>query len=1091
MNLNSDCERTIRLLQETVGMLCKNSVHFNAELKVQGLLAITVDAVKIFAVQINDIYEFSSIETSGQTPGKKRPANSPGFAVPPPQKRMLALPPPHAVVSPSSRMPGGPSNSFAQPENKMLASPGRAQNNQMAVVLRSPQSATNARGRGMASNRRPARFMGSVRGMNAARGRGMMMMANRGTRQPQMMRGGIAGRGRQLFGGPVGAVRKAHGSGLVRMSRPRGRGGVMSHSMVGSQTASSMQASPAGMRSGQNASSGLRGGTLRSRGGPLRGRGGPLRGRGSGTPRSFISSSVASSDFKPDVSSGPESANSNVSGCTALVVRNTSTALVPSPSKGIQSPSMAIRSPSMGIRSPSMAIRSPSTIMRPASAKIRSPSAMMRSPTGMRPTGMRPASAVMQSTSGKMRPPPAKMMPPNAVIRSPSTVLRSPSNPIANRPRGNVVSPTRPRPPAQLNQMPSPIHSSNVRMPNAMQNRSPMPGGIVQQNQGVTSAIVSTSSLGSPRPNMLQMPSLSFQHSLGSTNSPQSFNLNLTNAKQILPSPGVQISSHLPANSAPNSPAQLGVAPSSQKVTNVHRSLFGSDQTPSSPQQMIRHQINQSLNAVRQATSLCTTPVASPNRTNSSATTNPLRLNTPIKFEPPVSISSPSSLSAQQQAFLLETMKRAKSKQTTSNVIQTSTNPQILTSQSVHVSSQQPGSNSFIPINLCNSPLRQFSLPPQSGFQVLGQPQYSSQSPGGLQLVQVQLPVQPQQSFFPLQIPQFMTPQPIVIPLSPAAPKPIEIVPIGSPAPATSSWRESQQQAHQQPMVQIPHQQQQPRQMNTQVQQQHPQQQPNLQILQQHQQPKTQISMQQGQQQRQPKGQISGQQQLQQQPKGQIFRAATTAATATIKCSADFRAATTTAATTIKCSADFNAATTTTTEGAATTTAAAATKGADFSATTRAATTKGKGADFRAATTTAATATEGTNFNAAAAAAATKRAATTAAATKIDCSAADFTTATTTAVTTTTLATAATADATAADDATKTTTTTNSTASEAATSEFRSDAPSQEGSKTAQRLFIARQEIFLCRSCRPRSLRPAAGCKTEGSSSRNQPASSG
>lgn len=54
MKMKPDQERVQTLLKDTVVLLCKNGLCFNAELKVQGLLGITLDGGDVFLVQIDE-----------------------------------------------------------------------------------------------------------------------------------------------------------------------------------------------------------------------------------------------------------------------------------------------------------------------------------------------------------------------------------------------------------------------------------------------------------------------------------------------------------------------------------------------------------------------------------------------------------------------------------------------------------------------------------------------------------------------------------------------------------------------------------------------------------------------------------------------------------------------------------------------------------------------------------------------------------------------------------------------------------------------------------------------------------------------------
>ena len=55
--MKADQERVKTLLTDTVSLLCKNGLQFSKELKVQGLLGITLDNDDVFVVHINEIFE--------------------------------------------------------------------------------------------------------------------------------------------------------------------------------------------------------------------------------------------------------------------------------------------------------------------------------------------------------------------------------------------------------------------------------------------------------------------------------------------------------------------------------------------------------------------------------------------------------------------------------------------------------------------------------------------------------------------------------------------------------------------------------------------------------------------------------------------------------------------------------------------------------------------------------------------------------------------------------------------------------------------------------------------------------------------------
>ena len=55
MKLKPDQERVRTLLTDTVTLLCKNGLQFEKNIKVQGLLGITLDDDDVFVVHINEL----------------------------------------------------------------------------------------------------------------------------------------------------------------------------------------------------------------------------------------------------------------------------------------------------------------------------------------------------------------------------------------------------------------------------------------------------------------------------------------------------------------------------------------------------------------------------------------------------------------------------------------------------------------------------------------------------------------------------------------------------------------------------------------------------------------------------------------------------------------------------------------------------------------------------------------------------------------------------------------------------------------------------------------------------------------------------
>jgi len=54
--MKADQERVKVLLTDTVTLLCRNGLHFQKQLRVQGVLGITVDDSDVFIVHINEAF---------------------------------------------------------------------------------------------------------------------------------------------------------------------------------------------------------------------------------------------------------------------------------------------------------------------------------------------------------------------------------------------------------------------------------------------------------------------------------------------------------------------------------------------------------------------------------------------------------------------------------------------------------------------------------------------------------------------------------------------------------------------------------------------------------------------------------------------------------------------------------------------------------------------------------------------------------------------------------------------------------------------------------------------------------------------------
>jgi hypothetical protein len=77
--MKPDQERVRTLLTETVALLCKNGLHYRAELRIQGLLGVTVDGDDVFIVHIDECFNGAniSLRTSNTVSGSSVPTSLP------------------------------------------------------------------------------------------------------------------------------------------------------------------------------------------------------------------------------------------------------------------------------------------------------------------------------------------------------------------------------------------------------------------------------------------------------------------------------------------------------------------------------------------------------------------------------------------------------------------------------------------------------------------------------------------------------------------------------------------------------------------------------------------------------------------------------------------------------------------------------------------------------------------------------------------------------------------------------------------------------------------------------------------------------
>ena len=57
MPTSVDHDRLVHMLKESILLMCKNSLSFDVELRVEGFLGITVDRRGIFLVNINEVFQ--------------------------------------------------------------------------------------------------------------------------------------------------------------------------------------------------------------------------------------------------------------------------------------------------------------------------------------------------------------------------------------------------------------------------------------------------------------------------------------------------------------------------------------------------------------------------------------------------------------------------------------------------------------------------------------------------------------------------------------------------------------------------------------------------------------------------------------------------------------------------------------------------------------------------------------------------------------------------------------------------------------------------------------------------------------------------
>jgi len=82
--MKTDQERVSKLLSDTVKLLCRNGLVYSDEIKVQGLLGITVDKNEVFLVHINDVI-------GGRLPNSKQLARAASASSEPPARKKSSV----------------------------------------------------------------------------------------------------------------------------------------------------------------------------------------------------------------------------------------------------------------------------------------------------------------------------------------------------------------------------------------------------------------------------------------------------------------------------------------------------------------------------------------------------------------------------------------------------------------------------------------------------------------------------------------------------------------------------------------------------------------------------------------------------------------------------------------------------------------------------------------------------------------------------------------------------------------------------------------------------------------------------------------
>lgn len=88
MRVSTEHERLVRMLKESISLMCKNALTYDVELNVEGLLGITLDKRDIFLININESFQSAALRLAeaeaGQNSGDDvEITNEEGMAVQP------------------------------------------------------------------------------------------------------------------------------------------------------------------------------------------------------------------------------------------------------------------------------------------------------------------------------------------------------------------------------------------------------------------------------------------------------------------------------------------------------------------------------------------------------------------------------------------------------------------------------------------------------------------------------------------------------------------------------------------------------------------------------------------------------------------------------------------------------------------------------------------------------------------------------------------------------------------------------------------------------------------------------------------------